>query len=97
MAKSLLKNYFMAIVAVVMIVGFSAFKVVEKKNELYYFDINGVYIDNLATICPENETLYHCAFGYSEEFVDILSNPMVLKPTTDPLSDWEDQRFKDTP
>lgn len=32
MAKSLLKNYFMAIVAVVMIVGFSAFKVVENNN-----------------------------------------------------------------
>lgn len=42
MAKSLLKNYFMAIVAIVMIVGFSAFKVVENnsaiKMESWYYN-----------------------------------------------------------
>lgn len=42
MAKSLLKNYFMAIVAVVMIVGFSAFKVVERKNSTAWYEVEEV-------------------------------------------------------
>lgn len=75
--KNFIKKYAMAVIAAIVIIGFSSFKLFENTTYWFEVDANGnitSHISGPSSSCPDTDKPQVCAIELDENYVD-LSGP----------------------